>query len=106
MVSKYRVKGTLADCRIIPLLVAGLVDHFKVADDRHVEASSFEPFPQHVTERSRVQIPDTKQGCRNLIRDFRRLYFDNQNLTKKRCEDFFDNIDNFLWNSTFEEMPA
>jgi hypothetical protein len=47
-----------------------------------------------------------QQGYRNLIRDFRRLYFDDRNLTKKRCEVFFDNGDNFLWNSTFEEMPA
>jgi hypothetical protein len=37
-----------------------------------------------------------KQGYRNLIRDFRRLYFDDRNLTKKRCEVFFDNGDNFL----------
>ena len=37
-----------------------------------------------------------KQGYRNLIRDFRRLCFDDRNLTKKRCEGFFDNGDNFL----------
>jgi hypothetical protein len=37
-----------------------------------------------------------KQRYRNLIRDFRRLYFDDRNLTKKRCEVFFDNGDNFL----------
>jgi hypothetical protein len=37
-----------------------------------------------------------QQGYRNLIRDFRRLYFDDRNLTKKRCEVFFDNADNFL----------
>jgi hypothetical protein len=37
-----------------------------------------------------------KRGYRNLIRDFRRLYFDDRNLTKKRCEVFFDNADNFL----------
>jgi hypothetical protein len=43
-----------------------------------------------------------KRGYRNLIRDFRRLYFDDRNLTKKRCEGFFDNADNFLGNSTFE----
>ena len=37
-----------------------------------------------------------KKGYRKLIRDFRRLYFDDRNLTKKRCEAFFDNADNFL----------
>jgi hypothetical protein len=37
-----------------------------------------------------------KRGYRNLIRDFRRLYFDDRNLTKNRCEVFFDNADNFL----------
>jgi hypothetical protein len=37
-----------------------------------------------------------KKGYRSLIRDFRRLYFDGRNLTKKRCEAFFDNEDNFL----------
>ena len=37
-----------------------------------------------------------KRGYRNLIRDFRTLYFDDRNLTKKRCEVFFDNGDNFL----------
>jgi hypothetical protein len=47
-----------------------------------------------------------RQGYRNLIRDFRRLYFHDRYLTKKRCEAFFDNGDNFLWSSTFEEMPA
>src|ERR1700676_5375682 len=30
------------------------------------------------------------RDCRRLIRDFRRLYFDGLNLTKKRCEAFFD----------------
>jgi hypothetical protein len=37
-----------------------------------------------------------KKGYKNLIRDFRALYFDGRNLTKKRCEAFFDNGDNFL----------
>jgi hypothetical protein len=37
-----------------------------------------------------------KRGYRNLIRDFRRVYFDDRYLTKKRCEVFFDNADNFL----------
>jgi hypothetical protein len=43
-----------------------------------------------------------KKGYKHLIRDFRRLYFDGRNLTKKRCEVFFDNGDNFLGSSTFE----
>jgi hypothetical protein len=37
-----------------------------------------------------------KKGYKNLIRDFRNLYFDGRNLTKKRCEVFFGNDDNFL----------
>jgi hypothetical protein len=37
-----------------------------------------------------------KRGYRNLMRDFRRLYFDDRNLTKNRCEAFFENDDNFL----------
>ena len=37
-----------------------------------------------------------KKGYKNLTRDFRRLYFDGKNLTKKRCEAFFGNGDNFL----------
>jgi hypothetical protein len=37
-----------------------------------------------------------KKGYKNLIRDFRRLYFDGRNLTKKRCEAFFGKDDNFL----------
>jgi hypothetical protein len=37
-----------------------------------------------------------KKGYKNLIRDFRTLYFDGRNLTKKRCEAFFGNGDNFL----------
>jgi hypothetical protein len=38
-----------------------------------------------------------KRGCRNLLRDFRCHYFgDNTRLTKRRCEQFFSNKDNFL----------
>ena len=37
-----------------------------------------------------------KQGYRHLIRDFHRLYFNKQNLNKKRCEEFFGNCDNYL----------
>jgi hypothetical protein len=37
-----------------------------------------------------------KKGYKNMIRDFRRLYFDGRNFTKKRCEGFFGNDDNFL----------
>jgi hypothetical protein len=35
-----------------------------------------------------------KKGYKNLIRDFRRLYFEGRSLTKKRCEAFFGNGDN------------
>jgi hypothetical protein len=37
-----------------------------------------------------------KKGYKNLIRDFRKLYFHGRNLTKKRCEVLFENVDNFL----------
>jgi hypothetical protein len=37
-----------------------------------------------------------KKGYKNLICDFRTVYFDGGNLTKKRCEAFFGNGDNFL----------
>ena len=35
------------------------------------------------------------RDCRQLIRDFRFLYFEGLNLTKGRCEQFFDNERNF-----------
>jgi hypothetical protein len=35
------------------------------------------------------------RDCRALIRDFRRLYFDGLNLTKQRCESFFEDENNF-----------
>jgi hypothetical protein len=37
-----------------------------------------------------------KRDCRRLIRDFRTLYFDGLNLTKNRCEEFFDRRRNFV----------
>jgi len=38
-----------------------------------------------------------KCGCRNLLRDFRRLYFGHRTrLSKRRCERFFSNRKNFL----------
>ena len=37
-----------------------------------------------------------KKGYKNLILDFRKVYFDGRNLTKKRCEVFFGSADNFL----------
>jgi hypothetical protein len=37
-----------------------------------------------------------KGGGRNLIRDFRRYYFPDHNLTKRRCDEFFDDDDNFV----------
>jgi hypothetical protein len=42
----------------------------------------------------RGNVHDTRD-CRRVIRDFRRLYFDGLNLTKQRCEEFFENQDNF-----------
>jgi hypothetical protein len=35
------------------------------------------------------------RDCRQLIRDFRCLYFEGLNLTKGRCEQFFGNEQNF-----------
>jgi hypothetical protein len=35
------------------------------------------------------------RDCRILIREFRRLYFERLNLTKRRCEEFFESEDNF-----------
>jgi hypothetical protein len=42
----------------------------------------------------RGNVHDQRDG-RLLIRDFRRLYFDGLNLTKQRCESFFDDERNF-----------
>ena len=42
----------------------------------------------------RGNVHDTRD-CRRVIRDFRRLYFDGLNLTKGRCEAFFEEEDNF-----------
>jgi hypothetical protein len=36
-----------------------------------------------------------KRDCRRLIQEFRRRYFQGSNLTKRRCEGFFDYEDNF-----------
>jgi hypothetical protein len=36
------------------------------------------------------------RDCRLVIRDFRCLYFEGLNLTKQRCEQFFDKEDNFI----------
>jgi hypothetical protein len=36
------------------------------------------------------------RDCRRLIRDVRALYFDGLNLTKQRCEAFFDRNRNFV----------
>jgi hypothetical protein len=43
----------------------------------------------------RGNVHDTRD-CRRVIRDFRRLYFDGLNLTKRRCEEFFEKEDNFI----------
>ncbi len=37
-----------------------------------------------------------KGGGGNLIRDVRQHYFDGRNLTRRRCDDFFDDDDNFV----------
>jgi hypothetical protein len=37
-----------------------------------------------------------KRDCRRMIQNVRTFYFDGLNLTKKRCEAFFDNKRNFL----------
>jgi hypothetical protein len=37
-----------------------------------------------------------KRDCRRMIRDVRTLYFSGNNLTKKRCEEFFDKKRNFV----------
>ena len=42
----------------------------------------------------RGNVHDTRD-CRRVIHDFRRLYFDGLNLTKRRCEEFFEDEDNF-----------
>jgi hypothetical protein len=42
----------------------------------------------------RGNVHDTRD-CRKVIRDFRHLYFDGLNLTKRRCEEFFEDEDNF-----------
>jgi hypothetical protein len=36
-----------------------------------------------------------KRDCSQLIRGFREVYFEGLNLTKRRCEQFFENEDNF-----------
>jgi len=42
----------------------------------------------------RGNVHDTGD-CQRVIHDFRRLYFDGLNLTKRRCEAFFEDEDNF-----------
>ena len=42
----------------------------------------------------RGNVHDTRD-CRRVIRDFRRLYFGGLNLTKSRCEAFFEDVNNF-----------
>lgn len=44
------------------------------------------------------------RDCRRLIQDFRQLYFDGRNLTKRRCELFFENERHFSkagWSPVF-----
>jgi hypothetical protein len=42
----------------------------------------------------RGNVHDTRD-CRKVVSDFRQLYFDGLNLTKQRCEEFFEDEDNF-----------
>jgi hypothetical protein len=42
----------------------------------------------------RGNVHDQRDG-RKLIRDFRNVYFGGLNLTKRRCEEFFEDPDNF-----------
>jgi hypothetical protein len=42
----------------------------------------------------RGNVHDTRD-CRRVIHDFRSLYFGGLNLTKRRCEEFFEDEDNF-----------
>jgi hypothetical protein len=47
-----------------------------------------------------------KQGCRNLLHDFRRLYFgEDVRLTKQRCEKFFSKRRNFLRSAKATVRP-
>jgi hypothetical protein len=46
--------------------------------------------------RIRMNRPYDKGGGRNLLRDFRQYYFCDRNLTKRRCNDFFDDNNNFI----------
>jgi hypothetical protein len=66
-----------------------------VKADSHVHSPLFERLPHlDLGYVRRGNVHDTRD-CRRVIRDFRRLYFDELNLTKQRCEEFFENEDNF-----------
>jgi hypothetical protein len=61
----------------------------------HKHSALFERLPHlDLAYVRRGNVHDTRD-CRVLIRDFRRLYFAGLNLTKQRCEQFFENPDNF-----------
>jgi hypothetical protein len=61
----------------------------------HQHSALFERLPHlDLAYVRRGNVHDTRD-CRALIRDFRRFYFDGLNLTKQRCESFFDDEDNF-----------
>jgi hypothetical protein len=66
-----------------------------VKADSHVHSPLFERLPHlDLGFVRRGNVHDTRD-CRRVIRDFRRLYFDGLNLTKKRCEEFFEDANNF-----------
>src|ERR1700676_3746274 len=61
----------------------------------HKHSALFERLPYlDLAYVRRGNVHDIRDG-RILIRDFRRLYFGGSNLTKRRCEEFFDDEDNF-----------
>jgi hypothetical protein len=66
-----------------------------VQADSHVHSPLFERLPHlDLAYVRRGNVHDTRD-CRRVIRDFRRLYFDGLNLTKGRCEAFFEDENNF-----------
>jgi hypothetical protein len=66
-----------------------------VKADSHMHSPLFERLPHlDLAFVRRGNVHDTRD-CRRVIRDFRHLYFDGLNLTKGRCEAFFEDEGNF-----------
>ena len=71
----------------------------------HKHSALFERLPHlDLAYVRRGNVHDIRDG-RLLIRDFRHLYFGGLNLTKRRCEEFFENQDNFT-KSGRGSMPS